>query len=97
MSDTKYTSGFPEHFYVLSVATNSGTDFKFYWEHNENLIDSNYKLPFSGEASKKLNPVKDSTDHKSYQGIYQFFMKTPAGTIAGHKLKVEFTCKYYCS
>ena len=97
LQDTTYTRGFPEHFRDLKVETNNGDDFKFRWEHNENHIDSSYKLDFRGEATTLLTPDPKASDDRAnlgYQGTYQFFMETPAGTIAGHKLKVEFTCKY---
>lgn len=73
----------------------------FHWEHNGDRIDSNYSLAFNGETTTYLRPdrqdVSDDLTNLAYQGTYQFFMETPDGTIAGHKLKVEFTCKYhYC-
>ena len=101
LSDTKYISGFPDQFYSLHVITNTGVNFKYQWEHNGNRIDSNYTLAFNGETTTSLRPDRrdfsDDLTNLVYQGTYQFFMETPVGTIAGHKLKVEFTCKYhYC-
>ena len=74
--------------------TNNGIYFKYHWRHNGNLIDGNYKLSFRGERTTLLIPDPAEFVQLSYQGTYQFFMETPAGTIAGHKLKVEFACKY---
>ena len=92
LKDTSYTSGFPQNFHSLHVVTNNGINFKYHWRHNGNLIDGNYKLSLYGRTTTYL--VSD-IDLLLYQGTYQFFMETPAGTIAGNKLKVEFTCKYH--
>ena len=89
--DVEDYNGDPAEFKYLEVQTNKPVGVMYNWMKDNTKITKDTQPPFTGYNSEKLLV---SSPGKQYAGVYQFLMKTKAGTIAGRNITVDFTCKY---
>ena len=85
--------GVPADFQFLKVKTNEPDGVTYKWMKDGQQITEATRPPFTDYDSDTLWP--SSKGSKEYAGVYQFVMTTKAGSIAGRKITVDFTCKCF--